>query len=90
MIENRTAVPAPASHPFSFALAPEMTPPIKRATKDVTKIIHENEASVKEVNVRIREIMKLKERAIARIDNRPNNIAGNNVRDDVIVFSPLS
>lgn len=65
--EYRSPVPAPTSQPLCFDLPPETKPPTIRATKVNTMISQEKDASVKDVNRKSSEKIKLTERIITNV-----------------------
>ncbi len=74
---NKSAVPAPTIHPFSFALTPDINPPMNRAKKETIRMNQLNEASVKELKDKINEMIKLNAIAITNILTRPYSIDPN-------------
>lgn len=77
MSVNNNPVPSPDSQPFSFAFFPETAPPINKAVNDRMRMNHENEASVKDVNVSNEEMIRLKDTAMTSTVIKPYSMAGN-------------
>ncbi len=73
--ENRRAVMPPINHPFSFPFPPATKPPMNNAKIDNPRMSHVIEDSVRLVNFRSKENMRLVTRAIAKMVIRPKRIA---------------
>ncbi len=75
MSEKRIAVIPPISQPFSFPFPPATNPPMNKAKIDKPRMSHVIEDSVRLVNFKSKENMRLVTRAITKMVIRPNRIA---------------